>query len=146
MSEYTAEDMRRDLALTREELEYLREENDRLERILQSPLSLKDLQVAWEAAESLEAYRSIISEGDVLIIKKPHGIYLVRPAYEEVIVGRADAENVRILSRAPKREPWADLADALVAAGVAFGDKYPDLLARTLYEHGVRMAGNEEER
>ena len=89
-----------------EELADLREENYRLERILQSPLSLKDLEVAWEAAEVADECR----EGDVLIIRDDEDNYLVRRMGDRSYLG----STARILSRAP-REPWQDLADDLVA-------------------------------
>ena len=107
-------------------LEDLREENYRLERILQSPLSLKDLEVAWEAAEVADECR----EGDVLIIRDDEDNYLVRRMDD-----RSDLDSTaRILSRAP-REPWADLADII---GRYDGDTDdPAGLARFLHENEV---------
>ena len=119
-------------------LEDLREENYRLERILQSPLSLKDLEVAWEAAEVADECR----EGDVLIIRDDEDNYLVRRMCD-----RSDLDSAaRILSRAPRREPWADLEDVLgdFAIHDHDGKEYPDALAQRLYERGVRVTGGGE--
>ena len=114
-------------------LEDLREENYRLERILQAPLSLKGLEVAWEAAEVAGECR----EGDVLIIRDDEDNYLVRRMCD-----RSDLDSTaRILSRAPRCEPWAELADVLRAHT---GEPDPEETAKMLYEHGVRMAGGEE--
>ena len=153
MSNYTAEDsetiarLRHDLALAREERVNLQEENDRLERILQAPLSLKDLEVAWEAAEVPTA-DAPIREGDVVIAFNETNLwgYSVRRAHP--IDFELGAKGyVRILSRAPRREPWADLADVL--SGFAIhdhnGKEYPDVLAQRLYERGVRMAGGDDD-
>lgn len=136
MSEYTAEDMRRDLALTREELEYLRKENDRLEQVLQDPLLLKGLEAAWKNAEQAPECR----KGDVLIVPGSWGGYTIWEAARD-----APLRAARILSRAP-REPWADLADVL--GGFAIhdhdGKEYPDVLAQRLHERGVRVTGGDE--
>ena len=132
MSEYTVEDMRRDLALTREELEYLRKENDRLEQVLQDPLLLKGLEAAWEAAEQATECR----KGDVLIVPGSWGGYTIWEAARN-----SQLRVARILSRAPKREPWAELAGVLKAHT---GEPDPDETARMLYENGVRVTGGEE--
>ena len=134
MSEYTAEDMRRDLALTREELEYLRGENDRLEQVLQDPLLLKGLEAAWENAERVTECR----EGDVLIAPGSWGGYTIWEAARD-----APLRAARILSRAPKREPWADLADALEAE-VQWIDRFNAVdAAQALYAAGWRKGGDE---
>ena len=133
MSEYTAEDMRRALALTREELEYLRGENDRLERVLQDPLLLKGLEAAWEAAEQATECR----KGDVLIVPGGWGGYTIWEAARDSRLRAA-----RILSRAP-REPWADLADVLEVALDA-DSRYAESIARALHGRGVRVTGGEE--
>ena len=131
MSEYTVEDMRRDLALTREELEYLRKENDRLEQVLQDPLLLKGLEAAWEAAEQAPECR----KGDVLIVPGSWGGYTIWEAARD-----SQLRAARILSRAPKREPWADLADVLAD----MGHLSPTGHAKALYERGVRVTGGGE--
>ena len=84
-------------------IEDLREENYRLERILQTPLSVKDLEVAWEAAEVPTASTGIRA-GDVCIeLCADHHFEVFRAA-----VGvEADIRwepAVRILSRAPDRK------------------------------------------
>jgi len=109
MSNYTAEasetiaGLRHDLALAREELEDLRQENDRLERILQAPLSLKDMRVAWAAAEQADECR----KGDVLILEASEGFNVY------TAMGDGPLLHARILSRAPR----ADLADARATGG-----------------------------
>ena len=117
------------------EMADLQDENDRLERILQAPLSLKDLQVAWEAAEQADECR----EGDVLIIRDDEDNYLVRRMDD-----RSDLDSTaRILSRAP-REPWVELAGVLhdEVPGGAVADV--DHLAERLYSAGVRVTGGGE--
>lgn len=106
-----------------------------------APLTIDTLREAWETAESLDACRSILSEGDVLIIKEPHDIYLVRPACEGVFVGRADAENARILHRAPQPEPWEELMGVL---SEAVGGPVEPWQAQCAYERGLRIAGGDD--
>ena len=133
MSEYTAEDMRRDLALTREELEYLRKENDRLEQVLQDPLLLKGLEAAWKNAEQAPECR----KGDVLIVPGGWGGYTIWEAARDSRLRAA-----RILSRAP-REPWADLADSLEAE-VQWIDRFNAVdAAQALHAAGWRKGGGE---
>ena len=131
-------ELRHDMAVARREIVDLREENDRLERILQSPLSLKDLAVAWDAAEQAEECR----EGDVLMTRHSDDNYEVW-----VAAGAFDiSKKSRILSRAPKREPWADLADVLTLAEGDIGGLNVDAInvAALLHERGVRVVGGEE--
>ena len=136
MSEYTAEDMRRDLALTREELEYLRGEKDRLEQVLQDPLLLKGLEAAWEAAEQAPECR----KGDVLIVPGSWGGYTIWEAARD-----APLRAARILSRAPKREPWADLADALRGTVWERLSGDVDGLAAAVHALGWRKGGDDDE-
>ena len=109
MSNYTAEDvetiagLQHDLTLAREELADLRQENDRLERILQTPFSLKDLRVAWAAAEQADDCR----KGDVLILEASDGFNVY------TAMGDGPLLHARILSRAPR----AGLADARATGG-----------------------------
>lgn len=123
--------LRHDLALAREELVDLRVENDRLERALRDPLLMEALEVAWEAAERADECR----KGDVLIIRDDEDNYLVRRMDSQSRL----AGTARILSRAPKREPWADLADVLAD----MGHLSPTGHAKALYERGVRVTGGE---
>ena len=117
-------------------LEDLREENYRLERILQAPLSLKGLEVAWEAAEVADECR----EGDVLIIRDDEDNYLVRRMCDRSYLD----STARILSRSP-REPWADLADVLVAESVVFDSEDASIAARALHSAGVRVMGGDDD-
>lgn len=115
-------------------IEELREENDRLERIIQAPLSMKDMQVAWDAAEEAEECR----EGDVLIVRDALDAFTVWAAPGRNLI---DADT-RILSRAP-REPWADLADSLEAE-VQWIDRFNAVdAAQALYALGWRKGGDE---
>ena len=105
----------------------------------QAPLSLESLAAAYEAAEQADECR----KGDVLISKSWKGgdnfrVYSARSAKDL-------PPGLRILSRAPKREPWQDLADVLgdFAIHDTDGKEYPDVLARKLYERGVRATGGE---
>lgn len=115
----------------------LRQEIDRLERIIQAPLSLKDLEVAWEAAEVSDECR----EGDVLIMQDP------AEGYSVWRTGDADylSRSTRILSRAPKREPHENLADAIREVWPSAYDEIDiGSLAYALHERGVRVTGGEE--
>ena len=140
MGDYTAEDfavLRHNLALARRELADLREENGRLERILQDPLLLKGLEAAWENAEQAPKCR----KGDVLIVPGSWGGYTIWEAKRD-----SQLRAARILSRAPKREPWADLGDKLAVEMPGIEDE-PRLeaLAKALYcVHGVRVTGGGE--
>lgn len=147
MSNYTAEasetiaGLRHDLALAREELLGLREENDRLERILQAPLSMKDLRVAWEAAEA-PTDGEPIRAGDVVIEKISTSAYAVMtPPPTCGLAGR----EFRVLSRAPKREPHENLADAIREVWPsAYAEIDIGSLAYALHERGVRVTGGDE--
>ena len=117
-------------------IEDLREENYRLERILQTPLSVKDLEVAWEAAEEADTCNA----GDVFITRHaPEGSFEIGPAKSR---GCINPGVTRILSRAP-REPWADLADSLEAE-VQWIDRFNAVdAAKALHLKGWRKGGDE---
>lgn len=127
-------------------LEGLLAENARLGRILQAPLSLKDLEVAWEAAE-VPTDDAPMRQGDVYIStvdRNDRGLgYLVAAAGRN---GTHMHFNARILSRA-QREPWQGLADVLgdFAIHDGRGREYPDVLARLLHERGVRVTGGDDD-
>ena len=129
-------ELRHDLKVALAEVANLREENDRLERILQAPLSLKDLEAAWEAAEEADECR----KGDVLILKDWDGGFQV---YAAMVDG--DLTRSRILSRAP-REPWVELAGVLHDVINQGGDDRIDVdsAAARLYAEGVRLTGGDE--
>ena len=131
----TIKELRRDLALAREELEYLRKENNRLEQVLQDPLLLKGLEAAWEAAEQAPECR----KGDVLIVPGSWGGYTIWEAARD-----SQLRVARILSRAP-REPWADLADAL--RGTVWERLAGDVdgLAAAVHAAGWRKGGDDDE-
>lgn len=125
-----------ELADLREELEYLRGENDRLEQVLQDPLLLKGLEAAWEAAEQAPECR----KGDVLIVPGSWGGYTIWEAARD-----SQLRAARILSRAPKREPWADLADVLLSESVVFDGEDASIAARALHSAGVRVTGGDDD-
>ena len=126
--EQTIAELRHSLAAARDEIVDLHWENHLLEPGAEGVVSLDGLAAAWEAAEEADECR----KGDVLIRK------LDRDDYN---VYRADAEShelsadTRILSRAPKREPWADLADIIGRYDGYSGS--PAELARFLHENEV---------
>ena len=103
------------------------------------PLSLDALEAAWENAERADECR----KGDVLIARKTDD-YRV---YVATIDDGLFSETVRILSRAPRREPqrepWADLDDAIASSGVADGISAEDLAVK-LHEQGWRKTGGDE--
>ena len=102
----------------------------------QAPLSLDDLAAAWEAAEQADECR----EGDVLIIRDDEDNYLVRRMCDRSYLD----STARILSRSP-REPWADLADVLVAESVVFDSEDASIAARALHSAGVRVMGGDDD-
>lgn len=142
MSEYTVADfadLRRDLALARKELADLREENRRLEQVLQSPLLMEALEVAWEAAEAPTG-DAPIRAGDVMIYPVPDG-HAVRKALVDDGLWRSDT---RILSRAP-REPWQDLADDLAERSALMDEDAIETAAKALHKAGWRKGGEDDE-
>ena len=123
-----------ELEAARRELEDLRQENDRLERVLQDPLLLKGLEAAWGSAEQATECR----RGDVLIVPSSWGGYTIWEAARD-----SQLRAARVLSRAP-REPWQDLADLLRAWDAEPADADADGMAKWLHERGVRVTGGEE--
>ena len=136
--EATIRDLRHDLALAREELVGLRQENCRLDAEADGAISLDGLEVAWEAAEVPTA-DAPIREGDVVIEKISASAYAVMsPPPTCGLVGR----EFRVLSRAP-REPWADLADALRGTVWERLSGDVDGLAAAVHAAGWRKGGEE---
>lgn len=132
--ERTVYELRHDLKVALAEVADLGDENDRLERILQAPLSLKDLEVAWENAEVPTS--PDFRDEDVVIVRNDSGLggYFVRHAHDTIDLELWAEGAVRYLHRAP-REPWADLADII---GRYDGDSdSPAGLARFLHENEV---------
>ena len=123
-------------------LEDLREENYRLKRGLQTPLTLDALEAAWEAAEVPTASAGIRA-GDVCIeLCADHHFEVFRAAVGVEADGRWEPA-VRILSRAPGREPWADLADALRGTVWERLSGDVDGLAAAVHAAGWRKGGEE---
>ena len=133
--ERTVHELRHDLKVALAEVAELGDENDRLGRALQAPLTLDALEAAWEAAEQADECR----EGDVLIIRDDEDNYLVRRMEDR---NRLDS-TARILSRAPKREPWADLADVLRGTVWERLSGDVDGLAAAVHAAGWRKGGEE---
>lgn len=130
-----------ELEAAREELVDLRQENDRLERILQSPLTLRALEAAWAAAEE-HTPEAPIREGDMLIERfgpDAYHVYLAEGNYSRLPCA------IRILSRAP-REPWADLADVLRGTVWERLSGDVDGLAAAVHAAGWRKGGDGDER
>lgn len=135
-----AEAAREQIARQRLALHDLLEENARLERILQAPLSLKaHLETAWEAAEQADECR----KGDVLIVRHRRGEYTILEAEGVLQL----ATTARVLSRAPQREPWQDLADVLSTDNGELIGEHRTIteVAKALHERGVRVVGGDDD-
>ena len=103
----------------------------------ESPLSLDTLEAVWESAEQADECR----KGDVLIERYPNRSWHVYQAESMLSVCR----DVRILSRAPQREPWADLADALRGTVWERLSGDVDGLAAAVHAAGWRKGGDDDE-
>lgn len=99
-----------------------------------APLSLDTLREAWEAAARSTACRA----GDVLIIRGDPDDYHVYVADTET---HHLSAKVRILRRAPRREPWVDLADLLADESALMDEDAIEKAAKALYNRGVRVTG-----
>lgn len=95
------------------------------------PISLDSLHEAWENAEDADE----CNEGDIMISRTLENPTMQATVWRAPTTGPTGLYT-RILHRAPKREPWQDLADVLRAHT---GEPYPDETAKMLYERGVRM-------
>lgn len=134
----TADDLRRDLALAREELVDLRRENRRLDAEADGAISLDGLKAAWETAE-VPTGDAPIREGDVVIVRHGGGGFTVELA-DRILSGQTHGRE-RILSRAP-REPWAELEDVLRNEIDLESD--PGGIAHALHLKGWRKTGGDE--
>lgn len=101
------------------------------------PLTLDDLEDAYEAAEIADESRHI-RDGDVLIYAQRGG-YTVQRA-PAAYVG-AWPRDIRILSRAP-REPWQDLADDLADHSALMDECAIESSAKALHAAGWRKGGD----
>lgn len=100
-------------------------------------LSLDSLATEWEAAE-VPTDENPIRKGDVAIEKISASAYAVMtPPTICALVGR----ELRVLSRAPKREPWQDLADDLDREKT-LGVELAEDIAQSLYDRGWRKGGD----
>ena len=141
--ERAIKELRYDLKVALAAVADLGDENDRLERILQAPLSLKDLGVAWEAAE-VPTDDAPIREGDVVIYTSACGTGVTVHKAAVGQFGRETHGYVRVLSRAPKREPWQDLADVFKTWDYPVRG-YEEELAKWVYAKGVRGTGGDHD-
>ena len=105
-------------------------------------LSLARLEAAWEAAEA-PTDENPIREGDVVIYTSACGTGLTVHKAAAGQFGRETHGYVRILSRAPKREPWEDLADALRGTVWERLSGDVDGLAAAVHAAGWRKGGEE---
>ena len=125
-----------------EDIARLEEQKARLARELaverERPITLDALQAAWDGAEEGHA-----TKGDVIIRRALDGEDFA--VWVSVWSGWTE-EGVRILHRAPKREPWQDLADVLAVEMPGVDDAGRlEALAGALYrEHGVRVTKGEK--
>ena len=105
---------------------------------LPDPYTPAALEVAWENAEQADKCR----KGDVLIMRPfPDEVgFKISSARSR---GRLNSGVSRILSRAPQREPWQDLADSLEAE-VQWIDRFNAVdAAQALHAAGWRKGGDE---
>lgn len=130
------------LAAAEARIKELRRENRRLDAEADGTISLDGLRAAWAVAE-VPTDEAPIRGGDVIIYQHDGEQWSVR----EVEPHEHDDDDwscsVRILSRAPKREPWADLADAFKTWGYPVRG-YEEELAKWVYAKGVRVTGGDE--
>lgn len=115
----------------------------RLDRSFRVPLSLDALRTAWENAEVTTA-ETPVREGDLMIYRHEGG-FAVEPA-DRILNGQTHGPE-RVLSRAPQREPWKDLAGVLGDFAIAdehSGQRDDAGLARALHKRGVRVTGGGE--
>lgn len=131
------------LAAAEARIKELRRENRRLDAEADGAISLDGLRAAWEAAE-VPTGENPIREGDVVIYRHDGGQWAVR----EVEPHEHDDDDwsctVRVLSRAPKRAPWQDLADAFKTWDYPVRG-YEEELAKWVYANGVRVAGGDDD-
>lgn len=116
---------------------WVKDEHGRVPVPYPEPLSLDTLREAWEQAE-VPTEDTPIREGDVLIYPLFAG-YCVRPSW-----GDSPLPEARVLSRAPRREPWEGLTKVLRTTGVDGQAMDPEILASVLYERGVRVTGGDD--
>lgn len=108
-----------------------------------APLTLDTLREKWENADRLGGCKP----GDTLVER-------LDPDVDAFTIYRADysanaqalPDTIRVLHRAPQPEPWQALADVLDCFAIhdTDGEEYPDVLARKLYERGVRVTGGDD--
>lgn len=105
--------------------------------------TLEALAGAWEAAE-VPTDDAPIREGDVVIVR--HGGGFTVELADRILSGQTHGQE-RVLSRAPRREPWADLADELACFSALANE--PDVnvvnMAKRLHAAGWRKGGDGDE-
>lgn len=153
VTEHTLRDSQENAARKREKLvdhiadqdRVIRRRNDEIAalrervRVAESGrLSLDRLEAAWETAETIDS--TGIREGDLCIERCAERHFEVFRADADVTVWH---DTIRILSRAPKREPWQDLADALRGTVWERLSGDVDGLAAAVHAAGWRKGGDE---
>ena len=85
---------------------------------------------------------SEVQPGDILILRSPDSPTALVQVWRSARPGPMSIYT-RILHRAPKREPWQDLADVLRADnGELIGEHHTITeVAKALHERGVRVTG-----
>lgn len=133
----TAKDLRRMIAERDDRIRVLTGE---VHEALQT-VSLDVLRTAWENAE-VPTDNAPVRAGDEMITRIGGG-YLVRKVGAELDGWVPGDAPTRVRKRAPQREPWAELDDAIASSGVADGISAEDLAVK-LHEQGWRKTGGEE--
>ena len=111
---------------------------ERIKQCKAGPITLDALHEAWEGAEVADE----CNEGDILILRSPDSPTALVQVWRSARPGPMSIYT-RILHRAPKREPWQDLADVLRADnGELIGEHHTITeVAKALHERGVRVTG-----
>ena len=108
-----------------------------------TPVSLDTLETAWGAAEPINPYDPP-RKGDVIIVKQRRA-YTVSVADEDGAGVGLTQHLVRVLSRAPQREPWADLADDLADRSALMDEDASETAAKALHAAGWRKCGDDDD-
>lgn len=105
-------------------------------------LTMSTLRTAWDGASPVNPYDPP-RKGDTLIVKR-NGAYTVSVVTTEVYGIGPYQPIVRILSRAPERKPWKELAELIEDAATSSGMTEWESIAQRLHEAGVRVEGDDQ--